>query len=552
MRVHGLPRSGALRTPLLLAALALAVCGAAWAQGADAPGSWTKDTSPVSFEWYDNTATITHAFDPATSLVDGIIAKKTGVSINFSSPPEESYEKLNAMISSNSLPDIVTLSYDPTVVTWGEMQQSGQLWPVLELMDKYAPEMRKALPTSMVDWYKHADGKLYGVTSYFFAPERMPKDFPLYTSAGMVARKDIMDALGIKAKDFSTKAGFMAALKKVKASGLKGDNGKPVTPIYLSTEVTDVLAWVLASMFGAYEEDADGAWVDKITTPKYLEALQFANLLYREGLIDIGNFTSSMSQVKEMALSGGLFAYLGHMGDFRGTAQMLFSKMPQRKYVPVECVRADDGAPPLFSSQNTNGWTMTCISRSCKKPDRAIRLLSYLYSKEGQMTTLFGQEGRTYTLVNGKAQFTPALVEARKTNAAKAIKDYTVGYYFMMKDPVFERVMTAPAVDDYTRVWDDIRLFFSRYVYSDRVFDVSPAAGSDEEAIMAQIQTYEEQFLPKVVMAGSEAEVQALYKQMLQHEDELGRQALLKLEKAKFQENKKRLGVKYGLPIYTK
>jgi putative aldouronate transport system substrate-binding protein len=545
MRAHGFLRSRGALAPLLLAVFALAACAAAWGDG-----SWTKDTSPVTFEWYDNTATITHTFDPATSLVDGIINKKTGVTISFSSPPEESYEKLNAMISSNSLPDIVTLSYDPTIVTYGEMQQSGQIYPILELMDKYAPEMHAAIPQSMVDWYKYSDGKLYGVASYFFAPERMAKDFPLYTSAGIVARKDIMDALGIKAKDFSTKAGFVAALKKVKASGLKGDNGKPVMPIYLSTEVTDMLGWVLASMFGAYEEDADGNWVDKIDTPKYLEALKFANFLYREGLVDIGNFTSSMSQVKEMALSGGLFAYMGHMGDFRGTAQMLFAKIPQRKYVPVECVRADDGAQPLFSSQNTNGWTMTCISRACKKPDRAIRLLSYLYSKEGQMTTLFGQEGKTYTMVNGKAQFTPELVDARKANAAKAIKDYTVGYYFMMKDPVLERVTTAPAVDEYTRLWDDIRSFFSRYVYSDRVFDVSPAAGTDEEAILAQIQTYEEQFLPKIVMAGSETEVQTLYKQMLQHENELGRQALLKQEKAKYFANKKRLGVKYGLPIY--
>lgn len=513
--------------------------------------SWQKDTSPVTLDWYDNTASITETFDPKNSLVDGVINQKTGVTINFSAPPEESYDKLNAMVASNTLPDIIDFSFDPTVTTFGQMEEAGLLYPILDLAEKNAPELKAKIPESMVNWYKYKDNNLYGLLSYFYAPEKMPANFPIFTSAGMVARQDILNQLGIKSEDFATKAGFEALLKKVKDAGLKAENGKPVYPIFMGYTVADVFGWVVTGMFGDYEEDKDGNMVSRVTSPKYLEAAKYVNQLYREGLIDISNFTSTKSQVAELATAGQLFAYLGHVGDFRGTMQSIFSNNPEMKYVPVEPVRADDNAQPLFSSQNTNGWTVTCITKNCKHPERAISLLSYLYSDEGQMTTLYGVEGKTYTMVDGHAQFTQEYLDAKKADAAKAAKDYKVGYYFMTKDPVFERTMTAPPTDEYSRIWYDTQHFYSKYVYPDRMFDVYPDPGTDEEATVAQIYDYETKFLPTLLMAKTEADVENKWNEMVNHENELGLQNVMKVDNAKFHANKAKLGVKFALPIYN-
>lgn len=532
-----------------------ASCSAMPVGGTGAPSPGTSiaprqpgENDPVVLSWYDNTVQ-THQFDEAHCLVDKVLFEKTGVKIAFSSPPEESYDRLNAMIASNSLPDIVTVSYDMTKPTLKFMMEGGKLYCITDLMASYAPEFQQDLPKSMMEWYRFTDGKLYGIASFYYAAEKMQPGFELYTSAGMVARQDIMYELGIRASDFASKDGFVAALKKVRDAGLKDDNGAAVLPFYLGTDVISDIGWVLGGMFGLAPETPSGDYVDAWHAPGMLEVLKFASRLYREGLIGIGNFTSTNQKIRELALSGSLFSFMGHMSDFRYTATRAYNKNKEWKYIPVDCVRSESGAKPTFSSQNTNGWQFTGIAKSCQKPDRAIHLLQFMYSTEGQALTAFGLEGTTYEAVDGKYAFTSEYVNAMNADADKAKREYGVGVYTYMKDPVFERTMAAPPTDDAAMLYPQTVSFFSKYVYADRCFDgVWPDPGTDEDATYARIVDYQAKFLPGVVMAKTDDEVETLYREMLAHEDELGWPDIQRIANGKFQANKRKLGLRYGWP----
>ena len=57
-----------------------------------------------------------------------------------------------------------------------------------------------------------------------------------------------------------------------------------------------------------------------------------------------------------------------------------------------------------------NGWTVTFISKKCKNAEKAIKLISYLISDEGQLMTWYGVEGITWEYdENGKPKMYPEI-----------------------------------------------------------------------------------------------------------------------------------------------
>ena len=64
---------------------------------------------PITFDWYVNYSWFVTSW--GGNSVSEAITDKTGVSVNFISPPGNEAEKLNALIASDSLPDIITIGW---------------------------------------------------------------------------------------------------------------------------------------------------------------------------------------------------------------------------------------------------------------------------------------------------------------------------------------------------------------------------------------------------------------------------------------------------------
>jgi putative aldouronate transport system substrate-binding protein len=165
--------------------------------------SWTLDTSPLTVDWYVSTSDFNSTFDPAVTFAAKVLQEKTGIKINFTFPTGgDEGEKINTMIAANSLPDVVSVGQNSP--EFGLLQQGGMVQPLNKLVDQYAPAFKDIVPKSLVNWYTYTDGNWYGFPCFFTPPEQVTPQDQLNTNTGFIARKEIMDKLGITQDDFKT------------------------------------------------------------------------------------------------------------------------------------------------------------------------------------------------------------------------------------------------------------------------------------------------------------------------------------------------------------
>lgn len=72
-------------------------------------GKKVKKNSTVDLSWYINFSWFSG--DWGNNMVSKAITEKTGCSISFVTPTGDPNEKLDAMISSDTLPDLITLGW---------------------------------------------------------------------------------------------------------------------------------------------------------------------------------------------------------------------------------------------------------------------------------------------------------------------------------------------------------------------------------------------------------------------------------------------------------
>lgn len=483
----------------------------------------------VKLDWYIDGSWYNKKWDSKVTLFDKIVTEKTGVDLNIIIPAGNSDEKLIAMATSGDLPDIITLD------NWSSVREqlikSGYFQPINKLAEQYSPELLKTLPESMKKWYTKEDGNWYGIANYFTAPEWLPKGTNISNGNGIVARKDIMDKLGIKAEDFNTQEGTINALKKVKAANIEV-NGKKVLPFYL--EWND---WNMARMWGIPWETPEGNWIDFRTHPKYLEMYKFLNRLWREGLLAEDNFTSWAGYKIE---EGTCFAYLGNLDSASSAMENIYNTNNKAVYVPVGPIHALDNAPSLYDQAGT-GWTTTYITNKSKYPDKAIKLLSFLASDEGQMLTWFGVEGQTYKMVNNKVQYTNEYSKMKKEDPEMALKVYGINDFWPLKQPLFyEKFVDNNALPEGDKNYRNIVDFFSKFaVNTPETIAARPEQGTAEEGILQKIDDYWGKQTRRMVLASSSEEVRDIYNESIKHIYELGYQKVYEASNARFKAHKK-------------
>ena len=512
--------------------------------------SWAWDQSPITLGLYMHEGWYTKVWNPDVNIRDRALFEATGVNLDISVPTGDAQERLNTMIAGRTLPDIVILGWWFDQVR--QMQEGGMLYPLNELIDEYAPDFWDIIPQSMVDWYTAEDGNWYQFPNFFWAEEHL-EEYAEYgvgfqSNAGMYARQDIMTELGISAEDFNTQEGMIEALRRVE--GYEYD-GFPVTPVYFGPgAVGEFLGWIGTSFFAVPREDEDGNLIDMRTHPKFLELVQFQNQLYREGFMSDENFVDTRQQITERKARGEVFLFIGNTADYTSAIRDLVTVDPEAQYVPVGPVRAQDGARPQLVSSGLAGWQVNIIPRTTQRPDRAIRFLYYLYSEAGQNLTSFGVEGVTYERVNGQIQWTDYYLEQQAEDPHRADQRYGEGGgMWWAHNPVYVRAVDPPPATLHGRlheaIWDASR----PYVLNDLAWNnIQPPGGTDEAATAAEIDTYWTAQLPRMVMAESPAQAEAIWREALAHMERIGWQRVWEAENERFQDNKERLGIEYAWP----
>ncbi|WP_219838386.1 extracellular solute-binding protein [Paenibacillus sp. R14(2021)] len=350
-----------------------------------------KPSEPITLTFFDkNTGA---AFD---NPVAQEIMKRTGVKVEIQQPTGNPSEKLNLMLASNDLPDIILMDRGGDIVN--KYIAAGAIIPLNELIDKYGPDVKQQYG-DILQKTRFKDGKNYYLSNWY----GMDND-PVF---GVQMRKDFLKELAPDKAEggqpFTTDE-FEQLLKDFKAKYPNID-GKASIPLILNAENMGAVLGSFKGMWGMkpYFEDGDSLKFD-VKDPKYREMILYMNKLYREGLIE-QDWAVNKTQTWEQKISNGIaFSTVSAYWDLGGANGALKKGGSADKQLFAYKVVAPgtDPAKTTYGPRSPLGWDAIAITKKNKHPEETMKFINFLASEEGQYLLMWGVQGQTWDAKDGK------------------------------------------------------------------------------------------------------------------------------------------------------
>jgi putative aldouronate transport system substrate-binding protein len=330
--------------------------------------------------------------------------KKTRVKIDWVHPSVggEAIQQLNLMIASQSLPDLIYVSWDQFPGGLAKAINDNIVVKLNDPIAKNAPNFQKLLTNKDVSKQVRLDD---GTIAMFPVVRDDPS---VRVWFGPQIRKDWLDRLGLSIpKSIDDWYIVLSAFKQKDANG-NGDAQDEIP--FVSTKQGGLLnfsgAWGLVRL---------GFYMDGNTVKfgpmesAFNDFLSAMRKWYAEGLIDPdfavtdGNgFSAKVTDNKAGSYYGSL---AGNLGRFAGILQQ---KDPKASLVGVPWPTGPSGKPYQTESQHIGAvlQTGTAVSTKNKFLDASVKWLDYHYGEEGSMLLNFGIQGVSYEMKNGYPTFT--------------------------------------------------------------------------------------------------------------------------------------------------
>ena len=313
MHIRSFPYVAAVvLTALALPTLALANPSAETPQtataGTIAANSWETDTSPVTLSVYVDSPTQLRlttfwGIDPVSVRWK----EDTGIDLEWVIAPDDSQAKLNVLMASGDLPNLIHLSQELPQIR--QLADNGLVWNVRELSESHAPGVWDYLWNRNKHVIVHFR-TLFDSMDIFMVPfQHLPQDYvdspyAIRAYQGTTAQDVILDNAG-NPKVAST-ADYVDLLRTVKAAHPELIPVQSMRNASPSRDGDPQLVQAALSIAGLSQRyfDIDGTWVKYWEHPNFVALLRFANTLYTERLLDPTEFTDSKSALKAKGLHG--------------------------------------------------------------------------------------------------------------------------------------------------------------------------------------------------------------------------------------------------------
>lgn len=520
------------------ASSSVAAASTSAAAAAEVEPGWKKDTSPITLDWYVNE---TWFSNPKGNLAHELVKEQTGVDLNFIVPVGNAAQKLNTMIASNSLPDMVTLGWYEQQVP--QLSTDSYCYPLNELADKYDPYFWKVAAPDTVNWYKDKDGKLFGYPCNSNTPDDTEK-YNVISNRSFLVRKDIYEAIG--KPDMRTPEGFLNALKAAKEKFPKADNGQPLIGFGASqflptgnTAFEDVLLEFLA-----VPREIDGQFFDVRCgnpSPDYITWLKTFRKANEMGMMPTDVYVDDRTKIEEKMQQGRYFALLYQWKDAMNPLAQIYQNKPEQIYISVDGPSNSKLEPHKLGVSGYSGWELTFISKNNKNPERAIKFMSWGMSEDGLKTLYLGKEGETYDMVDGKPVIKDEINKLKNSDMATFKNKYnTFGEIWMFNSSMLGLWEPDPGMPfNQNREWAKGKSAHYGLYDNNR-----PVAESDEGEILAKAENKWGEILPKLFMAKSDEEFDKIWKDYEDYKTSIGYQKALDYQRQKIAENKAKMDVK--------
>ena len=499
------------------------------------PGWQVNADDKVDLTWYLHFSWFTTPW--GENLISQTITEETGVNIEFVVPAGNEAEKLNSLIASDSLPDLITLGWWEGQV--GQMIEDDMVYALDELAKEYDPYWFQVADSGRVGWFTQEDGHIYGYPNSSFSPADYEKYDNIPSNQTFLVRKDMYEAIG--SPDMTTPEGFKAAVRAA-VEKFPEINGQPLIPIgaheFGATGNTSFDQYLCNFLAIPYEKD--GKFYDRFTDPELIRWLKTFRELGEEGYLEDDIFIDKRAQMEEKIAQGRYFCMLYQRTDFMDQQKMLYENDPDSIYIAIDGPKNFNGDPHTLPGTGINGWTLTFISKNCERPDRAIQLCSYLMSEHGQLMTWLGVEGETWDYVDGKPTMKQEVRDILKSDRAEYDRLYgSDSAYWMFQDNAMALQWTEPAGPPLQQMEE----WTYKYVISTSQYDVTLPAGSDEAEIQSKVDNEWGRILPQLLLAKSEAEFDNVLNDFIKQREEWGFDKVLAAKTVLMNEAKAKLGL---------
>lgn len=356
-----------------------------------------EDAKPVEVSVF---AVQESGIDIPTNKFTQFAADKFNIKFDWEiNPSDGAKEKRQISLASGDYPDAYLLTAyidefsQADVLKYGKQ---GVLIPLNDLIDQYAPNIKKAMEESpeMKTLYTAPDGNIYGLGAY---TECFHCSYP----NKMWINTEWLKKLNMEMP--KTTEEFKAMLTAFKTKDPNGNGKADEVPLSGSTEDFGVrIVPYLMNSF-VYDDDRnylnlqDGKVVSAAITPEWKEGLTYIRSLYTEGLIDPGAFTQNAEAFKKI----GENADAEILGAGAGMHPAIFINIDpgntrSAHYNPLAPLTGPSGIS--YATHDAGGVSpgakFAITNKASKEAQIAlIQMVDYMYTPEGQTNAASGMKG---------------------------------------------------------------------------------------------------------------------------------------------------------------
>lgn len=321
--------------------------------------------------------------------------EKFNITLNYSCPEADADSRLNLMISSDDLPDVVILDRN---ANWLKLINLGKLVDINTLKYEGCSFDEDILESTQK--LLSVNGGLYGIPNW-------ARKGATGGNMSWMVNHDVYEQLG--SPELKTLEDLHQFMLDAKEKDVKTSDGQSIFP-WLPRNDDNGFYTVSAiyrsygnpNLVDTYWSQADNDIKLAVYDDNYISALKIANQWYKEGLFPETTYTDSTDQYTEK-LSNGRAAVLYY--DFSQDDTTHFRTLLQEKdgntydllgweLKDSPIYPAADGVDYVYGEEGgTVGWNVNCITTKAENPQRIFDLYTWMLTKDGSINMMYGPEG---------------------------------------------------------------------------------------------------------------------------------------------------------------
>lgn len=339
--------------------------------------------------------------------------EQTGITVEFVHPTQGSeVDEFGVLVASGTLPDIIEWEWT-TQYTGGPSaaEDEGVLIRLDDFVkpDGAAPDLWQYLQDNPI-----VDREVKNDEGGYYTFPFIRGDKYLQCTSGPIWRSDLLEAAGYTG-ELETIDDWTEAFRALKKHGI----AKP--------HVQQSIENLMNGTMNAYRirpemfiDPDDGEIHYGMLEENYKAWMLQMNSWVKEELLDRDLLTADRSRLETYIMTGEGAATYGAGGGYMGTFLTMAQAAPETygedfALIATNFPVLNKGDQVEFGGASydyaTTSRASAVITEDCKDPELAAKFLNYAYSEKGHIMMNFGEEGKSFTMVDGKPVYSDIVMK---------------------------------------------------------------------------------------------------------------------------------------------